>query len=152
MLDPVLREADVRYVYPVFAMVLLSFVVQGVLGLRRLRAISERTYPKGYFRLLQAPAGAELPRQPQAAARNFINLFEVPVLFYALVPLLILFGVESDLSRGLLWAFVGFRYLHSAIHVTVNKVRWRFGAYLAASLALLGAWLHLASVLWMRGG
>jgi hypothetical protein len=150
MFDRVPPEADVRYLYPVVAMVLLSFLVQGLLGYRRLRAITQRAYPKGYFRLLEAPAGADLPRQAQAAARNFINLFEVPVLFYALVPLLIVFGVRSDLNLGLLWAFVAFRYLHTAIHVTVNRVTWRFAAYLAASLALLGAWLHFASLLLMR--
>jgi hypothetical protein len=151
MLDRPLPDAIVRYLYPVIAMVLLSFLVQGLLGFCRLRAIAQRAYPKGYFRLLEAPAGADLPRQAQAVARNFINLFEVPVLFYALVPLLMVFGVRSDLQLGLLWAFVAFRYLHTAIHVTVNVVTWRFVAYLAGSLALLGAWLHFASLIVWHG-
>ena len=73
----------------------------------------------------------------------------MPVLFYALVPLLIVFGVRSDLQLGLLWAFVAFRYLHSAIHVSVNVVTWRFAAYLAGCVTLLSAWLHFASlILW----
>jgi hypothetical protein len=149
MLDSPLPEAIVRYSYPVIALVLLSFLVQGLLGYRRLQGIAQRAYPKGYFRLFEGPAEADLPRQAQAAARNFINLFEVPVLFYALVPLLIVYEVRSDLQLGLLWAFVALRYLHTAIHVSVNVVPWRFAAYLAGSLALLGAWLHFASlVLW----
>jgi hypothetical protein len=50
------------------AMVLPSYLVQGMLGFRLLRAIARRAYPKGYFRLLEAPAGVDLPRQAQAVA------------------------------------------------------------------------------------
>jgi hypothetical protein len=111
------------------------------------RAIAQRAHPKGYFRLLEAPARVDLARQTQAVTRNLINLFEVPVVFYALVPPLIVCGVRSDLRLGLFGAFVALRYLHTAIHVTINVVPWRFAAYVGTSLALLGAWLHFASLL-----
>src|SRR5688572_29194159 len=85
-----------RIIAPVLALVLLSFVVLAVLGALRLRGLRKRDYPLAYFRLLQKPAGAQLPATAEAAARNFINLFELPVLFYALVPLLALTGFWND--------------------------------------------------------
>jgi hypothetical protein len=139
-----LSVSSLRLLYPVFALVLLSFIVLTVLGVHRFRGIARRQFPRGYFRVLQRPAGAELPERAEAAARNLINLFELPVLFYALVPLLLLTGVQDDLTLALSYAFVGLRYLHSAIHLSVNKVTARFGAYLASSLVLLFLWVRFA--------
>ena len=151
MQELTLAPQAVRLIYPVLAMVLLSFVVLGSLGVLRVSAVARQTYPRGYFKTLKAPADAELPRRPEAVARNFINLFEVPVLFYAFVPLALLYGVADDYTLKCLWAFVGFRYVHTLIHVTVNKIPWRFGAYLAAAISLGNAWLHLGVVVTSRG-
>jgi hypothetical protein len=132
------------YAPPVVALAALTFAVLGVLGVRRLSAIRRRAYPLSYFKLMQRPEGAELPEPAEAAARNLINLFEVPILFYALVPLLVLSGKADALALGSLWAFVGFRVLHTAVHVTINRLRLRFTLHLLANLALLTAWVWFA--------
>jgi hypothetical protein len=132
------------YAPPVVALAALTFVVLGVLGARRLSAIRKRAYPLRYFKLMQRPEGAEYPELAEAASRNLINLFELPVLFYALVPLLVLSGKEDAIARGLLWAFVGFRVLHTAVHVTINRLPLRFSLHLLANLALLAAWMRFA--------
>jgi hypothetical protein len=129
------------YAPPVVAMAALTFAVLGVLGALRFTAIRQRAYPLRYFKLMQRPAGAEFPEHAEAAARNLINLFEVPVLFYALVPLLVLSGRRDALTLGLLWTFVAFRALHSAVHVTVNRLGLRFALHLMANLVLLAAWV-----------
>jgi hypothetical protein len=41
-------------------------------------------------------------------------------------------------------------YLHTIIHVSVNKVPWRFGSFLATVIALLRAWVHFAIVVSSR--
>jgi hypothetical protein len=135
------------YAPPVFAMVALTFGVLGVLGARRLYAIYRRQYPLRYFKLMQRPQGAEFPEGAEAAARNLINLFEVPVLFYALIPLLVLSGARDGFVLVWLWVFVGFRALHSAVHVTVNSIPLRFSAYLLSTGALGLAWIGLARIL-----
>ncbi len=150
MQELTLSPQAVRLIYPVLAMVLLTFVVLGILGALRVSAGARQTYPRGYFKTMKAPADAELPRRPEAVARNLINLFEVPVLFYAFVPLALLYGAADDYTLKCLWAFVGFRYVHTLIHVTVNKIPWRFGAYLAAAIALGSAWVHLGVVVMSR--
>ena len=70
------------------------------------------------------------------AADNFRNLFEVPVLFYALVAVALAVGpVPGWLAVGA-WLFVLLRYLHSAIHCSYNRVMHRFAVY-GLSLAVL---------------
>ena len=67
---------------------------------------------------------------------NLKNLFEMPVLFYALVLYLTATGQADGLYAGAAWAFVVLRALHSMVHCTVNIVMLRFAIYAASSLAL----------------
>jgi hypothetical protein len=138
------QQQVLRILAPVFALVLLSFLVLAVLGTVRLIGLQRRRYPRGYFKLLQKPPEAQLPVSGEAAARNFVNLFELPVLFYALVPLLALTGLWNDTSVALLWAFVAFRYLHTLIHLTVNIIPLRFAVYLGSAVVLGVEWVRFA--------
>lgn len=75
------------------------------------------------------------------AADNFRNLFEVPVLFYALAAIAVALGdVPTWLVVGA-WSFVVLRYIHSFIQCTYNKVMHRF--------AVFGCSFVLIVVLWM---
>jgi len=76
-----------------------------------------------------------------AAADNFRNLFEVPVLFYVLCIALALNGGSSPGFVSAAWAYVGLRALHSLIHVTYNRVVHRFLVYVASTLLLFGMWI-----------
>ena len=71
---------------------------------------------------------------------NLKNLFEIPVLFYAIV--LYLYATSQvDLFYVVAgWIFVAFRVLHSAVHCTFNRIMVRFYLYAAASLAV---WLMI---------
>ena len=70
------------------------------------------------------------------ASDNFINLFEVPVLFYVLVLATIALGVADAWLPVLAWTFVGLRALHSLIHCSYNRVVHRFSAYALATACL----------------
>lgn len=67
---------------------------------------------------------------------NLKNLFEVPVLFYAMVLYLYAVGQVDDVHLTAAWVFVVFRSIQSAIHCTVNIVMARFAAYAISCLAL----------------
>jgi len=77
-----------------------------------------------------------IPADASSAGNNFKNLFETPVLFYALCIYLMLSLQVDDIHIYCAWAFLIFRVLHSAIHCTYNRVAHRFGAYAVASIAL----------------
>lgn len=68
-------------------------------------------------------------------ADNFRNLFEVPVLFYALTIYLF---VTRQVDNGFVtaaWIFLVFRVLHSIVHCSYNHVPHRFYCYFASCVA-----------------
>ncbi len=67
---------------------------------------------------------------------NLKNLFEMPVLFYALALYLYVVGQVDNVHLIAAWLFVAFRAAHSAVHCTVNAVMVRFAFYALSSLAL----------------
>lgn len=83
------------------------------------------------------------------AADNLRNLFELPVLFYAAMLLIIFSQTESLVLLVLAWAFVALRYLHSYIHCTYNRVKDRFTVYLFSGAALWAMWAVMAYA-WLR--
>ncbi|MGQ0659786.1 MAPEG family protein [Sphingosinicella sp.] len=82
----------------------------------------------------------------QWKAHNYNHLLEQPTLFYAIaLSLALLGGGNIWINVWLAWAYVAFRILHSLIQATVNVVKWRFLAFIAASLCLLGLTVHAAA-------
>ena len=67
---------------------------------------------------------------------NLKNLFELPVLFYAICLYLYAAGQVDGAYVAAGWVFLVFRVLHSAIHCTFNHVMARFSVYFVASVAL----------------
>ena len=67
---------------------------------------------------------------------NLKNLFEMPVLFYALSLYLFVTGQVDGAYVAGGWIFAAFRVLHSAVHCTFNLVLLRFYLYLVSCLAL----------------
>ena len=118
-----------------FATVLLTFVVWVTMYVRRIRFIT-----KSQIRpvdLAVPGALAELsPPEVSNPSDNLKNLFEIPVLFYALALYLFVTDQVDAAHLGAAWVFVAFRVLHSAVHCTVNIVMLRFYLYLASTLAV----------------
>ena len=82
-----------------------------------------------------------LPERIQNPGNNLKNLFELPVIFYALCGYLFASGKGDAIYVGMAWLFVFFRAVHSWIHCTSNIVRYRFMAYAVSSTVL---WLMVA--------
>jgi hypothetical protein len=120
---------------PMLAMFVLTAVVWVVLYARRLPAMRRAGVPTQTYTTPDKGA-ALLPESVAYPANNFRNLFELPVLFYALCLYLYVTGTADATDVTAAWVFMGFRAAHSAIHCTVNIVIWRFGAYLVSTLAL----------------
>ena len=126
---------SVAILQPVLAMFVLTAVVWVVLYARRLPAMRKAGVPTQTYTTPDKGA-ALLPESVAYPANNFRNLFELPVLFYALCLYLYVTGTADATDVTAAWVFMGFRAVHSAIHCTVNIVIWRFGAYLVSTLAL----------------
>ena len=67
---------------------------------------------------------------------NLKNLFEIPLVFYALCLYLYVTHQVDQIHVICAWTFFCFRTLHSIMHCTANVVIVRFWLYAISSLAL----------------
>ena len=81
------------------------------------------------------------------AADNFQNLFETPVLFFAVCICLAVAGEVNPLQLTLAWTYVGLRAAHSIIHITYNRVAHRFIVYSISTVCLFAMWIIFAASL-----
>jgi len=123
--------------WPQFALVALTIFVIFRLGMKRFAAVrSQRVDPK-FYRLYR---GYEEPDDLVAVSRHVVNLFETPVLFYVAGILIYVTG-QATLPLVLLsWAYVLARFVHTAIHLTSNKVLMRFRIFLVSLVLLTLIW------------
>ena len=125
---------------PFFAMMFLTLAVWVYMYARRIPFIKSMNLSPDDL----AKPG-ELARLSPAAVSNpsdnLKNLFEIPVLFYALVLFLFVTNRVDVLYLGAAWVFVAFRVAHSIVHCTFNHVLLRFSLYLVATVAV---WFMIA--------
>jgi hypothetical protein len=74
------------------------------------------------------------------SADHFRNLFEVPVLFYALCGFIAITRLTTLFLLACAWGYVTLRALHAYIHLTHNKVVRRFQAFVASTIVLYVMW------------
>jgi hypothetical protein len=129
-----------QLVYPMFAMVVLTFVVLVQLFRTRVRAVSEGRIPVDYFRIYQ---GAPEPESAAKLSRHFTNLFEAPTLFYVVCLAAMILKTIQPLTLVLAWAYVCSRVAHATIHLGSNALRWRIAAYFTSWIFLFALWVNL---------
>ncbi|WP_430912086.1 MAPEG family protein [Methylobacterium sp. sgz302541] len=125
---------------PVFALVFLSFALLILMGRRRFAEVGSGRVGIGEIALGER----NWPAKVQAASNAFSNQFEIPVLFYALVPLALITRKADLLFVVLAWVFVATRVVHAGVFVTSNHVPTRFRAYMAGVLVLGVMWIVFA--------
>jgi hypothetical protein len=119
---------------PFLAMILITIFVWFYMYLKRIPFLQRSKVD------LNRLTAAELARiSPPAVSNpsdNLKNLFELPVIFYALTLYLYATkGVDAPYLTAA-WIFVVFRALHSAVQCTINIVIIRFYLYCISALAL----------------
>ena len=125
---------------PVFAQILLVLLLAILMGQRRAAAVKTREVRRDEVILGQK----NWPPKAQAASNAYANQFELPVLFFALVPLAIITRKADLLFVVLSWIFVLSRYVHAGVYVTSNALPFRFGAFAFGVLVLLIMWIVFA--------
>ena len=120
---------------PVAALMLLTFVVWVFMYVRRLSFIVANKIPA---QNVASPEliNAALPEHVNRPSNNLKNLFELPVVFYAVCISLLASQQADALFVNLAWAYVALRVAHSAIHCSLNIVSLRFAAYALSSTVL----------------
>jgi hypothetical protein len=125
---------------PVFVQVALTLALMGWMASHRVTAIrSGAVRPRDIA--LREP---NWPARATQIANCFHNQFELPVLFYVLVALILITRTNSTEFVLLAWAFVITRLVHAFIHTTSNRVDRRFYAMAAGMVILVVMWIIFA--------
>jgi len=128
---------DRAILLPAAAMVLLTAAAWVRMYSDRLTEIRERRiHPQ---KLANARQAGELLQNTQASD-HLKNLFEMPVLFYALCGYIALTGLTTLLLLACAWGYVVLRAMHAYIHLTSNNVIRRFQSYVASTVVLFVMW------------
>ncbi len=134
-----MTDTNLAIIWPTVAMAAVIFSVWWVLLRQRFAHIAANRPTAADF--ASAEAVGHYFRPVERPAQNLANLFEMPVLYFALVPLLIVTGRASGIQVALAWVFVALRLVHSIIHIGPNPIRTRARVYIASSVALFAMWL-----------
>jgi hypothetical protein len=84
---------------------------------------------------------ASVPAEVSLPNRNYINLLELPVLFYVVCLVLFTTNTSSPLAILLAWIFVALRIIHSLVHITYNNVFHRLSVFAASYVVLVVLWI-----------
>jgi len=129
-----------RILLPMAALAAWTFAVLLIIPYKRIGAgfkglVTWRDFKYG--------ESAKVPPDVSIPNRNFMNLLEMPVLFYvACLTLYVTKRVDTVLVV-LAWIYVALRVAHSAVHLTYNRVRDRLVVYAASAVVLAMIWIRL---------
>ena len=104
---------------PMFYMVLLTFIVSLIGTIVRFKnVLIDKNHSGSEMMKFSLPSSAtEITKQ---ADRNLTNLFEFPILFYAISIVLYVTGKVDSYFVLLAYWFVGLRVAHSVYHIFIN--------------------------------
>ncbi len=123
--------------FPVFALVALTFGIGLWLGKLRFSAVKRGDINPKYYALNR---GGKLPDYLAKVSHNYDNLLALPMLFYLISVMLFITAKVEPAQIVLAWTFVASRYIHSYIHTTHNTIKHRMRAFLFGVAILISMW------------
>ncbi len=126
--------------FPMLALIGWTFAVLGLMGYRRIGAVQAGRVHVREFALGETAA---VPPDVAIVNRHYMNLLELPLLFHAVCLTYYVTQQADTAALTLAWAYVAFRVVHSAVHLTTNHVFHRLMAFALSNFALMGLWAWL---------
>ena len=135
---------------PMYYMVLLTASVFLLSTLIRFKNVLVDKSHTG-SELMKIPLPASAAQITKQADRNLINLFEFPILFYAICVVLYVTGRVDAYFVLLAYWFVGLRVAHSLYHIFINgfigDMPLRALLWLPSWLIVIWMWVRFASLI-----
>ena len=135
---------------PMYYMVLLTASVFLLSTLIRFKNVLVDKSHTG-SELMKIPLPASAAQITKQADRNLINLFEFPILFYAICVVLYVTGKVDAYFVLLAYWFVGLRVAHSLYHIFINgfigDMPLRALLWLPSLLIVIWMWVRFASLI-----
>lgn len=137
----IVQGAAAALIQPVVALVVLTAIAILIAVVYRNVAVIRGAASQRYFRTFTDDKPAEWVERP---VRTYMNLLELPVLFYLVCLLMLTTGRFDSVQVSLAWIFVITRYAHAFIYIGFNYVPLRFTAFLTGFLTLAVMWTRFA--------
>jgi hypothetical protein len=131
-----MRSLDI--LCPVFALAAWTFLVLLLIPFVRVRSVRRREIGPNDFKYGESQA---VPPNVSIPNRNYMNLLELPMLFYVVCVVLYVTAGASRLALVVAWSYVALRVVHSLIHLTYNRVQHRLSAFALSNAALVSLWV-----------
>ena len=80
------------------------------------------------------------PERALKLGNNLNNQFEIPVIWYGCIALLLVTQKADWIAVALSWVFIATRLLHSMEHVGSNNLRRRMSLFLAGYACVVAMW------------
>lgn len=128
--------------WPTIALAGLAFIIFATMFVTRARHI--RANPPRRETFATGEAAMRYFEPVEMPANNYRNLFEMPVLYFALVPLLLITNQDSRVQVILAWIYVAIRVAHSFVHIGPKKVPVRALLFVASGVVLMAMWIGFA--------
>ena len=111
-----------------------------LIPIARFKAVGQGTVTAADFRLGESARVPDFVRLPN---RNFMNLLEVPMLFYMAGITAFLTQQTDNVVMTLAWAFVALRIGHSIVHLSYNHVIHRLVLFAISNVVVSAMWVLL---------
>ena len=124
---------------PMGLLALLTFTVLALVPMRRLKAGAAGQITADDFKYGES---ASVPGHVAIPNRNYMNLLELPMLFYVAGLMFYVSKKVDVIAIGIAWAYVLLRIVHSAIHLTYNRVMHRLVPFTVSNFVLMAFWAY----------
>jgi hypothetical protein len=129
---------DPAILYPLLALAGWTGLVLMLIPVVRVRAGRRKEIVADDFKYGESPS---VPPHVSLPNRNLMNLLELPMLFYVVCLMLYVTAGVSSRAVILAWAYVALRIVHSAIHLSYNRVLHRLAAFALSNAVLAALWI-----------
>ena len=137
-----MQDPNPLYIFiPALVLVFWTFCILLLIPIRRIAALRSKQVRYDDFKLGES---GRVPEHVCVANRNYMNLLELPLLFYFGLVFAYLTESVSETSLWLASLYTFNRVLHSIVHVSYNKVYHRFLLFGFSNVLLISLWIKIS--------
>ncbi|MCF8473274.1 MAG: MAPEG family protein [Emcibacter sp.] len=130
-------------IYPMGLLAIFTLLYSYVMITGRKRAVKSGELKASYFKEYN---NDNPPSYVQKATRQWANLYEVPVLFYAVCAAILALRLDDMIFTYMAYSFFGLRVIQAYIHTTYNDVYHRLTIFACGLVIILAMWIRLLLV------
>ncbi|MCK5424433.1 MAG: MAPEG family protein [Emcibacter sp.] len=127
-------------IYPMGLLAIFTLLYSCVLIIGRKKAVKEGDVKASYFKEYNNDTP---PSYVQKATRQWANLYEVPVLFYAVCIAILALKLDDIIFIYMGYIFFSLRLVQAFIHTTYNNIYHRLLIFFCGLVTVLSMWIRL---------